>query len=127
MIRLSFIISILSLAVGCSTTDYSDQALRDRFIGKTKTELLSCAGVPRAQEDLSGKEVLTYEAESLFGYQGIVVTASCRFNFVVKSGEIESVQVNWSGPLIDQAMACGQIAQGCWEKEASPAPDQQYY
>ena len=111
---------LLVLLAGCGTTDYSDQALNDRFVGKTKTELLSCAGIPDAQQHVGEKEVFTYRSQSVFGHQGIVITASCRFNFTLGNGTIESVRVNWSGPLIDQSMACDQIAQGCWEPEAPP-------
>ena len=89
---------------------------KEKFIGKTKTYLLSCAGVPSGTMQSGGAEFLTYEYSRGDGGfdDGYRVRAnSCRINFTIRKGKIVDATARSGGGLISGPMTCNSIVENC--------------
>jgi len=102
---------------------------KEKFIGKTKTYLLSCAGVPERAMKSGGTEFLTYSHSrgssgvvtgfANFGYghygPGFVSRRehTCQINFQIRNGRIVDATERWGGGFISGPMACNSIVENC--------------
>ena len=105
-------LEVVMLSTGCASR-YSDEGLRKRFVGKSRAQLLSCAGAPTSQESGQNQEFLTYSTEALAGYGGNIQTRSCRMNFTLTNGFVTQVTGSWYGPLLNKSEACDRMFYTC--------------
>ena len=105
-------LAVVMLSTGCASR-YSDAELKRRFFGKSKAQLLSCAGTPTSQSSEGAQEFMTYETQAMAGYQGALQTRSCRMNFTLTNGYINGVSGTWFGPVMNKSQACDRIVGMC--------------
>ena len=105
-------LAVVMLITGCASR-YSDAELKRRFEGKSKAQLLSCAGTPTSQSSDGVQEFFTYETQAMSGYQGSLMTSSCRMNFTLTNGYLTAVWGTWFGPIMNKSQACDRIVGMC--------------
>ena len=111
------LVSIVPLAIlvalaGCASR-YNEEELQRRFVGKSKAQLLSCAGAPTSQQSDGSQEFLTYSTQAYASYQGNLRTSSCRMNFTLTNGYVTNVTGSWFGPILNKSVACDRIVGAC--------------
>ena len=104
---------------------------RSNMIGMSKTDLLSCAGVPVRQAQSSGLEFLTYAGGGDSLNTGVVTGTSsntavvigksarkyCEATMVLKDGFIQRVNYQGrTGGLLTQGEQCAFIVENCARK-----------
>lgn len=122
---------IVTLLAGCASTKFGRADLAQRakveLIGKTKKDLLICAGVPLRSEQAEDMEFLTYlsggdsdayvssGAGSSAG--GGTVSARkryCEVTFILRGGVVEKVNYSGrTGGLITEGEQCTFVLQNC--------------
>jgi hypothetical protein len=105
-------LAIAVVVAGCASR-YDQEGLQKRFIGKSKAQLLGCAGAPSSQQNDGSQEFLTYTTQAPSGYQGNFQTSSCRMNFTLSNGYITNVTGTWYGPMVNKTEACDRMVGAC--------------
>lgn len=116
LITFCLAIAVIAMASGCANR-YTEEGLNKRFVGKSKSYLLGCAGAPSSQQKDGSQEFLTYETEAqsgyYSGYQGGFNTSSCRMNFTVMNGSISNVSFSSFGHWANPTQACDRMMGAC--------------
>ncbi len=109
--RILFFLLLLSLNDGCMF--HRENILQDaeyRLVGKTKDELVACAGKPSATRFKEGNEFLIY-TNGLPGSD----PNSCKLTFILIGGKVS--KFDFKGDLTgvnSSASACYQVVRNCW-------------
>lgn len=107
---------LLSVSAGCAghRAAMTDLA-RTELIGKTKAEILACAGAPAHSAVSGNTEVLSYSyiGEKTRNEHG-TKKSQCVANFILVGGRV--TQLNYTGTpgvLATQGEQCGFVVSGC--------------
>jgi uncharacterized protein YceK len=109
------VISLVTVALlsGCSYARRADRAkvaerAQTELVGLTKTELLTCAGIPPRAVIEEGLEFMSYPS-SKYGWGG-----GCLVTFVLQDGLVESVNYSGrTGRYSQNGEQCAYAVQGC--------------
>lgn len=104
-------LAVVMLSAGCAS-GYNEGELQRRFVGKSKAQLLSCAGAPNLQQSDGSQEFLTYSTQAYASNQGNLQN-TCRMNFTLTNGYITNVTGSWSGPVLNKSKQCDRILGAC--------------
>lgn len=115
------LLAVGAMSSGCAVmkrVDIADNA-KSELVGLSKTDLLSCAGVPVRSETVGDMEFLTYVSESdkltLFR-RG---KRYCEVTFTLKNGIVENVSyAGNTGGRFTKGEQCAYILESCMAAEA---------
>jgi hypothetical protein len=129
--KLAFVFVIAALLIGCASTKFGRAKLAKRakveLIGKTKNDILMCAGVPVRSQHAGNIEFMTYYSGGdsnayLAGNAGSsagggVVSVKkryCEITFVLRDGLVEKVNYTGrTGGLITKGEQCAFVLKNC--------------
>ena len=112
---------VATLLAGCASTKFSRADLAERakveLIGKSKKDILICAGAPvRSQQD-SNAYVVGGADSSTGGGAVSVKKRYCEVTFVLRDGMVEKVNyAGRTGGLITEGEQCAFVLQNCLPK-----------
>jgi hypothetical protein len=109
--RILFVLLLLLVSEGCM--NHRENLLQDaeyRLLGKTKAELIECAGKPSATRQKDGNELLIYT-------NGLASSEydSCKLTFILNQGKV--IKFDFDGNLSGMrapAQTCYQVIRNCW-------------
>jgi len=125
---------VATLLAGCASTKFSRADLAERakveLIGKSKKDILICAGAPVRSQQAENMEFMTYYsggdsnayvvggADSSTGGGAVSVKKRyCEVTFVLRDGMVEKVNyAGRTGGLITEGEQCAFVLQNCLPK-----------
>jgi len=125
---------IAALLAGCASTKFGRADLAERakveLIGKSKKDILMCAGVPVRSEQAENMEFMTYYSggdsdayvaggagSSAGGGAVSVKKRYCEVTFILSNGIVEKVNyAGRTGGLITEGEQCAFVLQNCLPK-----------
>jgi hypothetical protein len=125
---------IAGLLAGCASTKFGRADLAERakveLIGKSKKDILMCAGVPVRSEQAENMEFMTYYSggdsdayiaggagSSAGGGAVSVKKRYCEVTFILRNGIVEKVNyAGRTGGLITEGEQCAFVLQNCLPK-----------
>jgi len=128
------LVAITTLLAGCASTKFGRADLAERakveLVGKSKKDILMCAGVPVRSQQAKNMEFMTYSSggdtdayvaggagSSAGGGTASVKKRYCEVTFVLKDGVVEKVNyAGRTGGLITEGEQCAFILQNCLPK-----------
>ena len=114
-------ISMIALAAGvvvqgCAFVRNQDAIdARTALIGKSRPEIMACAGIPNEDTKADGKEIATYSVAARYSASGVVLgLRNCTVNIVFEAGRVAAVDyfVDDPGPLAPLE-SCAEIVSTC--------------
>jgi hypothetical protein len=129
-ITLALVVSAVILS-GCASTKFGRADLAKRakieLVGKSKKDILMCAGVPARSQQVEDLEFLTYYSggdsnayvaggagSSAGGGAVSVKHRYCEVTFILKDGVVEKLNyVGRTGGLITKGEQCAFVLQNC--------------
>lgn len=122
-------LSVIALLSGCViAAQQQAEAGKKQLVGKPKSAILACAGVPNGVYRDGGTEYMAYGAvgnvrhggSTTYLGSGVFVSnsrsrqAQCTVTFGIQNGKVASVNYRTAGgALIAPEEACGYVVRGC--------------
>jgi hypothetical protein len=115
--RISKIALVVGLLVqGCAVVRNQDATdARTALIGRSRSEIMACAGIPNNDTKADGKEIATYSVAARYSASGVVLgVRNCTVTIVFDAGLVSSVAyiVEDPGPLAPFE-SCAEIVSTC--------------